>query len=141
MMNYIRGMAEDIADMEILGPNPRGMLTYLQQFALQQAASGNWITTKGAENYARNAVTLTDNMWDIYRGDAGAVVNERVADVFGMVRNLNVVSKLGCAALSAVTDLGFAKMARYFAGLPVPGPGPTCCAPSPSTSATPCVVG
>lgn len=144
MMNHIRGMAEDIAAMEILGPNPRGMLTWLQQLTLQQAAlrasgqaahfpvvaeltsrrmaaSGNWLTTKGAEDYARSAVVLTENMWDIYRGAAGAAVNQRTADAFGAVRSLNVASKLGGATLSAVTDLGFQKMARYFAGLPILG--------------------
>lgn len=141
MMHHIKGMAEDIAAMEVLGPNPRAMLTYLQNFVTRQAAlraarlpaifpektelfgasyehGGSWLTSKNPEDYAREMVKLADNMWDIFRGHSGAAVNQRIADTFGTVRNLNVASKLGGAALSAVTDLGFQHMARQFAGLP-----------------------
>jgi hypothetical protein len=141
MMSHVKGMSEDIAAMEILGPNPRAMLTYMQNFVTAQAAlrtageaaifptqteilgrsleaGGSWLSTKDPEDYARAAVKLTDDMWDIQRGAVDAAVNQRVADVFGTVRNLNVASKLGGAALSAVTDLGFQQVARLFAGLP-----------------------
>lgn len=143
MMSHIKGMSEDIAAMEVLGPNPRATLTYLENFVTRQAAlrsageagaifptrtdvagrsmdaGGSWLSTKDPEDYARAAVKLTDDMWDIFRGAADGAVNQRIADVFGTVRNLNVASKLGGAALSAVTDLGFQQMARLFAGLPV----------------------
>jgi hypothetical protein len=142
MMSHIRGMAEDVAAMEILGPNPAAMLTYLENFVTRQAAlrmtgdakavfpkraeytaagydaSGNWLTSKNPEDYARGQIRLARDMWDIHRGAAGAAVNQRMADAFGVVRNLNVASKLGGATLSAVMDLGFQHMARAFAGLP-----------------------
>jgi hypothetical protein len=38
MMEHVRGMSEDIAAMEVLGPNPRATLTYAQQFVTRQAA-------------------------------------------------------------------------------------------------------
>jgi hypothetical protein len=141
MMGHVKGMAEDIAAMEVLGPNPRAMLTYLQQFVLKQAglktagedaifpdkttfgrsfnATGSAFATVNPDDYARDLVKLSDDMWNIYRGATDAAVNQRMADVFGTMRNLNVATKLGGAALSAVTDIGFQQMARSFAGLPV----------------------
>lgn len=142
MMSHVRGMARDIAAMEVLGPNPAAMLTYMQNFVTRQAAlkaagdgaavfaatsrsgrqlalGGSWAHTADPQDYARQVVKLSQDMFDLQRGAAGAVVNQRVADVFGTVRSLNVASKLGGAALSAVTDVGFQNMARHFAGLPV----------------------
>lgn len=145
MMAHVKGMAEDIAAMEVLGPNPQATLTYLQNFVSRQAAlrvagdanavfptvatvtgrdlgpGGSWITAKNAEDYARDRIRLATDMWDLYRGAAGGVINQRIADVFGAARNLNVASKLGSAAISAVTDQGFQHMARQFAGLPMLG--------------------
>lgn len=142
MMSHVKGMSEDIAAMETLGPNPRATLTYIQNFVTAQAAlrtagegaifptqteilgrsfeaGGSWVSTKDPEDYARSAVKLADDMWDIHRGASAAAVNQRVADTFGALRNVNVATKLGGAALSAVTDLGFQQMSRLFAGLPL----------------------
>jgi len=141
MMDHIRGMSEDIAAMEILGPNPSSTLLYVQNFVMRQASlraahlpahfpavseylgrpfekGRSWLASKDPEDYARSMIKLSTDMWDMYRGSASAV-NERIADVFGAVRNMNVASKLGGAALSAVTDVGFQQIARAFAGLPV----------------------
>jgi hypothetical protein len=142
MMNHIRGMSEDIGAMEVLGPNPAASLVYLENFVTKQAsqrtaghpshfpavtdvagrsmeAGGSWFATKDPEDYARAAITTAQDMWAVYRHSADAAVNQRIADVFGTARNLNVATKLGSAALSAVTDLGFQQVARGFVGLPV----------------------
>lgn len=140
MMGHLRGMARDIADMEVMGPNPRTMLTYMQEVvtkhASQRAAGlpalfpevtrvtgrrmegeGNWAAVKNAEDYGRSMIELAENMYNIRRGHAGAVVNSRVAAVFDVMRNLNVANQLGGAFLSAATDVGFQRSARAFAGL------------------------
>lgn len=142
MMSHVRGMAEDIAAMEILGPNPAAMLTWLGNFVERQAslkmigepalfptraeytgremtAAGDWAASKNPADYARAQVKMAGEMWDIFRGAAGAAVNQRIADGFSTVRNLNVASKLGSATISAVTDVAFQQMARSFTGLPV----------------------
>lgn len=140
MMSHLRGMARDIADMEVLGPNPRAMLTYMQQVVEREAGrraaglpalfpevtrvtgrrmagEGNWAAVKNAEDYGRSMIELAENMYNIRRGHAGAVVNSRVAAVFDVMRNLNVANQLGGAFLSAATDVGFQRSARAFAGL------------------------
>lgn len=141
MMHHIKAMAEDIAALEILGPNPRATLTYMQNFVERQAAlkaarqpaifpekteflgasfevGGSWLSTKNPEDYARAAIRLSDNMWDMYRHNMGGAVNQRVADIFDTVRNLNVASKLGAASISALTDIGYQQVARKFSALP-----------------------
>jgi hypothetical protein len=79
---------------------------------------GGWLTTRGALSYAHEMNHLAENMWTIYRGGMG-VVNQRKADIWGAIRNLNVATMLGAAALSGVSDLSFQHQARAFAGLPV----------------------
>jgi hypothetical protein len=142
MVNHIRGMSEDIAAMEVLGPNPRAMLTYMQQFVEQQAARraaklpavfpaatevtgrefrphGNKFTSRDPREYARRMIERSNNMWDIYRGATGAQVGDTLAEVSQTVRNVNVATKLGSATLSALADPFWQLAARKFAGLPV----------------------
>ena len=144
MMNHVKGMAEDVAAMQVLGPNPQATMIYLSNFVTRQAAlhragepavfatrramtgteftSGQngatgWIWSADPEDYARASIRRATDMWDLYRGAAGAVVSQRVADVAGALRNWNVATKLGSASVSAITDNGFQLMARHFAGL------------------------
>lgn len=95
--------------MEVLGPNPRATLTYLQNFVDKQAAQaaagqaahfpqrsailgrklkegGGWATTQNPEDYARSMIKLSEDMWDLYRGHTGAAVNQRIAAVWGGAR-------------------------------------------------------
>jgi GNAT superfamily N-acetyltransferase len=142
MVNHIRGMSEDIAAMEVLGPNPRAMLTYMQQFVEQQAARraaklpavfpavtevtgrefrphGNKFTSRDPREYARRMNERADNMWNIYRGATSAQVGDTIAEVSQTIRNVNVATKLGSATLSALADPFWQLAARKFAGLPV----------------------
>lgn len=141
MMSHLRGMARDIADMETFGPNPRAMLTFMQQLvekhANQRAAGlpalfpertkisgrefagdGPWSQIKNANDYGNAMIKLAEDMYNIRRGHAGAAVNSRVAAVFDALRNLNVGNMLGGAFISAISDISFQRSARAFAGLP-----------------------
>jgi hypothetical protein len=144
MMGHIKGMAEDIGALEILGVNPRENLSYLQRFVERQAAlkaarmpavfpdkteymgtpyqvegTNSWFGSKNPEDYARSQIRLSNHMWEMYNGSEAGVVSQKIADTFATARNLNVAAKLGSAAVSAVTDVGFQQMARYFTGLPM----------------------
>lgn len=140
MMSHVRGMAEDIAAMQVLGPNPAAMLVYLQDFVLKQAAlkrsgqaaffpdrteimgrsfEGEGLWSTNPESYARTMVKRSQDMWDIYRGAAGAAVNKEWADISQAVRNVNVGSKLGGAVLSSLPDAFTQVVTRHFNGLPI----------------------
>lgn len=144
MMEHVRGMARDIAVMEVLGPNPAAMLVYLQNFVMRQAAlkaadvagavfpskswmSGrefkggeqSWFRTRDPEDYARRMVNLSQHMYDLQRGAANPTENERIGTVFDTLRNLNVTSKLGSALFSSLSDPGHQAAARMLAGMPI----------------------
>lgn len=138
--DHIRGMAEDIAAMRVLGPNPEAMITYLSDFVMKQAGfrragqaahfpdvtelTGRRLTAGGGwwsvdpESYARHMVKRTQDMWDLYRGRTGAAVNHEWADFAQGVRNVNVGSKLGGAVLSSLPDAFTQMSARAYVGLP-----------------------
>jgi hypothetical protein len=141
IVNHIKGMSEDIAAMEVLGPNPRAMLTYMQQFVEKQAAlraakmpavfpvktevtgrdfaaNGKWLARDPRE-YARRMTERSNNMWDFYRGATGAQPGDKLAEISQTVRNWNVFTKLGSAFVSATGDIFWQVAARKFAGLPV----------------------
>lgn len=133
IVNHIKSMSTDIAAMEVLGPNPANMLKFMQDFVTQQAKlrragldavfpsvrEVTGLNFRDPTSYARAMNSRVDNMWGIYSGLASAPVNAEMANFSQGVRNLNVATKLGGAAVPAIGDLFWQAAARKFAGLPV----------------------
>jgi len=124
IMGHINLMARDIAAMEILGPNPSGTIEWLKQAVRREAkmkAAGKPARFAGEgdpEDRARRMERRIDTVWRSIRGEINTPVSTKAANAFGAVRALITASVLGQAAISAVTDLGFARAARRAAGLP-----------------------
>lgn len=139
MLAHVRGMAEDIGAMQILGPNPKAMLTYLENFVDKQAklaragqqaffpekteflgrpvaSSGLWAVRP--QSYANRMIKRSQDMWSLWRGETGAAVSREFAEASQAVRNINVGTKLGGAVLSSLPDAFTQMSARWFAGLP-----------------------
>jgi hypothetical protein len=133
IVGHIKSMSRDIAAMEVLGPNPANMLKFMQDFVTQQARLSRAgmtavfprqkeISGRGfadPTSYAKMMNDRTENMWNIYSGRASAPVNAVMAEYSQGVRNINVFTKLGGAAVSGLGDLSWQVIARKFAGLPV----------------------
>jgi hypothetical protein len=133
IVGHIKSMSRDIAAMEVLGPNPANMLKFMQDFVSQQAKLSRAgmtavfprqkeISGRGfadPTSYAKMMNDRTENMWNIYSGRASAPVNAVMAEYSQGVRNINVFTKLGGAAVSGLGDLSWQIIARKFAGLPV----------------------
>lgn len=120
---HIGSMSRDIAAMRVLGPNPQATVRWLgdvmRQDALPTIDGGRQVAL--AADAGRGAKIL-DDLWDYYSGEMTRVApeNRAMARRFSGVRNWNVMSKLGSAALSAIpTDPMFAGMTAKFNGLPV----------------------
>ena len=122
---HIHSMSRDIAAMRVLGPNPAATVRWLGDVMRKDALP----TIDGGQNLplsakaGRGAKQLQD-LWDYYSGEMTRVApeNRAMARAFSGVRNWNVMSKLGSAALSAIpTDPMFAGMTAKFNGLPVMG--------------------
>lgn len=140
VVSHLEGLSKDIAAMEVLGPNPRAGLDRLANFVRKQAklatagkpalfpkrteilgktldgrSKGRW--KKAPESYADSAIALAEQIWDLYRGNAGSVVDRELAEAFQTVRNINTW-RLGGAAISSIADVPMGAAARSFVGLP-----------------------
>lgn len=122
MMGHLDGMARDIAALQILGPNPTATLRWMGDVVekdLREEAARTGARTDAPESKARSTRKALDGMWESYTGAANAPINARVARTFAGLRAVLQSAQLGGAALSAVTDLGFQKMAAGHVGIPM----------------------
>lgn len=113
MMGHIDNMARDVAMLEVLGPNPKATTQFLKQ-TIQKQAAGN----EAAENAARSAASRLDNFYMAVTGKTNAPINSKFGAGFAGLRQILQSAQLGAAAISAITDLNFGRMARGFVGLP-----------------------
>lgn len=116
MVGHIEGMARDIAALEILGPNPNATLQWVKDTVTQSAGRDRSPDAKGPKR-AETAGRAVDRLWDEYRGAHQAVDNEWIALGFSGLRAFQVATKLGGAALTAVSDAAFFRTRKKFNGL------------------------
>lgn len=128
MFEHIRGMSQDIATMEILGPNPAARLEWLSQVVQREAGRAlvgepSLFRLNGAVGQAAiDKPSYVDyRLKSVYEYVTGVgPVSRRVAIIAGNVRNLLTSALLGGAPLvAATTDPFFDASARHLSGLPV----------------------
>lgn len=117
MVGGLHGMARDVAQMRVLGPNPRMGLELATQIAQKRAAL---LRNPKLENRVSRAGKLAKTMLAHLDGSANVPVNEFWGSFFGGTRQALVAIKLGSAPLSAVTDLNTIRMAAKTTGLNPP---------------------
>lgn len=124
MMSHINLLARDIAAMEILGPNPDGMMDWLKQTITKEAnlamagKKSRWQgSAKNAVDKANRKIAKLDAMWASMRGSLETPVNQKMADTLAVGRMWITASVLGGAVLSSVSDIGTQILARRFAGV------------------------
>jgi len=113
MISHVTNMSRDIAQLEILGPNPNATITFLKQ-TLNKKSSGD----VKAENKARSTAKKIDELYMAITGRNNEPVNGVFAATMAGTRQILQSAQLGSAAISAITDLNFQRMARSFAGIP-----------------------
>ena len=103
MTGHVRGMASEIAMLEVLGPNPNHAYKYLRDMTEDDGNMG-----------------LLDSVWDVVNGSADmiSVNRESIAKGTAATRHLLMSAQLGGAAISAITDPVYGKMTRAFNGIP-----------------------
>jgi hypothetical protein len=146
MMTHINVMARDVAALEVMGPNPRATLTWMQAIVRDEAGKrargadaripaksawrelGQWAATAAGKSddeatdalaYAEGAIKRSEDMWAHISGSANAPVREDVALTLATGRSLTTAAALGSAVFSSVTDVGTNMLTRAFNGLPV----------------------
>lgn len=113
MMGHISNMSRDIAFMERLGPNPMATKNFIKQ-TLAKSAAGD----QKAEDAARSTNKKVDELYNILQGTHNAPINRFWATTFAGTRQLLQSAQLGAAAISAITDVNFNRIARRMNGLP-----------------------
>lgn len=124
MMGHVRGMARDIAALEILGPNPGATVEWLKQLVKVErakAATGEASLWRGGAADVVNKEGLVDYridaLWQEIRGNEP--VSSRLALGFAAVRSTLTSALLGAASLTALaTDPFIANAAKRLSGLP-----------------------
>jgi len=119
MVNHLEGMARDISMMEVLGPNPNATVRFVEQTVLKDAnmrqasdPSGNYV------DRARSQLGQFDSMYAILNGSTMSPVDGTVARTFAGARQILQAAQLGAAAVSAVTDINFQRIAAKTSAIP-----------------------
>ena len=118
MFAHIKAMSKEIALMEVLGPNPKATVNFLKQTIQKEAGMA---ADEALENAARKSAARLDNLYTAVTGANNAPIDGKFAAGFAGLRQVLQSAQLGAAALSAVTDVNFNRIARSFVGLPQMG--------------------
>jgi hypothetical protein len=113
MTAHLEHMSMDIAQMEILGPNPQAMVSYLGDVLRKEAAG------KGRKAVAYAEKTAQVLMLDFYElSGKNAIVTTGAARSFSALANILTSAQLGAASLTAVSDLATVRLASKYNGVP-----------------------
>lgn len=114
MIGGLNGLALDVAQMRVLGPNPRLGLEYAIQVAEKRAVDAG--DQKLAEAVKRRGNRARGTLAEI-DGSASMAHNEAIARFGSGTRAVLTSAQLGSAVLSAVTDIGTMRMAAKAIGM------------------------
>ena len=114
MLGHLDGMANDIALMEELGPNPANGFRFLVDAAQQIAARS---ADPDALAKARAKAGTAENMMDLFSGRTNVPDSKGFAKGSAALRNYLTSAHLGSAILSALTDFNTQRLNAKFVGL------------------------
>lgn len=114
MMGHLDGMARDISALQVLGPNPTATLRWMQSRVekdLKLQAMQRRQKNDAFDSRINTTKRTLDLLWEFHTGSANSPVHGKWARTMAGTRSLIQAAQLGGAALSALTDLGFQKLA------------------------------
>ncbi|MBR9766041.1 MAG: hypothetical protein GYB53_21620 [Rhodobacteraceae bacterium] len=114
MIGGLHGMARDIAQMRVLGPNPKMGLEYAIQVAKRRAALAKDATLEQKMNKAGGKA---QTMLAHFSGSVNNTDHEVAARFLSNTRKVLTSIQLGAATLSAVTDIVTIRMGARASGL------------------------
>lgn len=129
VVEHLKAMARDTAQMRVLGPNPSAGLEFARQTALRLANERPWkpsspisagefrLTYSDAAAEVRGVGEQAQRMLAMVSGAANAPEMDLFANFMAGVRHWLIASQLGGAMLSAVSDVGFMGMASRHVGM------------------------
>jgi len=118
IVSHISNMSRDISMMEVLGPNPTSTITFMKDTLTKQAKMAK---DEALKDKARSTGKQLDDMYMAVSGRNNSPINSKFASTMAGTRQVLQSAQLGAAAISAVTDVNFQRLARQFSGLPQTG--------------------
>jgi len=115
MFGHITSMSRDIGLMEILGPNPNATMNFLKQ-TLQK--EGGMSSNEQIRSSMPTRVKQLDQLYEAVTNRNNAPIDKKLANGFAGLRSLLQSAQLGSAAVAAITDVNFQRIARAHVGLP-----------------------
>jgi hypothetical protein len=107
-------MSKEIAQMDILGPNPLATLDFIKTKIKQNVEPGD----PNAINKANKTANYIDTLYNGWSGKNNAPIDGFFGNTFAGLRSILTAAQLGAASLSAITDFNFQRLTRGFVGLP-----------------------
>jgi hypothetical protein len=120
MIGHIDGLANDIAHMEVLGPNPNATIGWMQDMITKEAA----LRGEKAGMFKKGAsgeVYQIGKLYDVTTGRSSIPVNAAWARNMAGFRAYLSAAKLGSAIFSSLDDVGKQAITRAYNGLPIAG--------------------
>ena len=120
MVNHIESMAKDIAELDVLGPNPKATLQAIHDLVIKEAKikdSKPGGTGKASEK-AKGQLKKMDIFYNIHNNKNNQAVDGRMANIYAGTSHVLQAAQLGAAPLSAISDLNTQRLAGKFNGLP-----------------------
>ena len=118
MLGHVDELSRDIAQMQILGPNPAAQWEWLVKAAKREAANEEAAGAKGAGDAAEGYATTAEAMMGHFTGELSRPVNSKMAQWGASGRAMTTATMLGSAIISDVpTAPVFGAYARTFVGL------------------------
>ena len=97
---HVNALSKEISMLETYGPNPDNLFKTMLDKHLRGDAMLDPKTTGKAQREAKRLTSL----YDFVAGKVEPIVNEHLAQTFDTLRNWLVSSRLGSAAITAITD-------------------------------------
>jgi len=105
LLDHLESMSNDIAKLEVMGPNPEFTYQYLKGLVVKEKGAGE-------------GTRALDAVWNVVSGKAQATESVSFADFMTAARNYVVSAKLGSAFLSSISDIAYQRMSSKYLGMP-----------------------
>lgn len=102
MVGHITSLSRDISAIETFGPNPNLTFRSILEDVTQKSILANRVNEGKLKNYAKK----TSDLYDFVTGNYKPIASSLIARFFDSLRNLLTASRLGSAAITAITDQG-----------------------------------
>lgn len=124
VVGQIDSMSKDIANMELLGPNPNTMKFFVEHLADKKAAELELASPRKGKSEGKK-VDEAKGTWEReYNIFNQFVINGEeniMAQTIATVRTVTLAAKLGAVFIASLGDIGITKWTRGLHGLPATG--------------------